>query len=40
MVKQRIVDGPFWREVKNERRTPKFVHDTNQDGYGISVIET
>jgi hypothetical protein len=30
----------FWQEVKNERRTREFVHDTNQGTCGIGVIET
>ena len=29
----------FWQEVKNERRTREFVHDTNQGTCGIGVIE-
>lgn len=29
----------FWQEVKNERRTREFVHDSNQGTCGIGVIE-
>jgi predicted O-methyltransferase YrrM len=29
----------FWLEVKNERRTREFVHDSNQGTCGIGVIE-